>query len=271
MIFETHAHYDDDAFDGDREELLCGMQDAGIEAIVNIGANIESSKRTLALCREYSFIYGALGVHPSDVGELKEETFMWLSQAAKKHSLQNGGKIIAIGEIGLDYYWDKDTAVQENQRYWFEKQANLARELSLPMVVHSRDAAKDTLDMMKAMKAEEIGGIIHCYSYSVEQAKEYMKMGFYFGIGGVLTFSNAKKLREVVKYLPMDIMVLETDSPYLAPVPNRGKRNSSLNLPYVVKEIAAIKGMEEEEVIRITRENARKVYKIEERNRICQH
>ena len=260
MIFETHAHYDDDAFDTDRDELLCSMQESGIETIVNIGANIESCKSTLALCEKYSFVYGALGVHPSDADELNEDTFAWLKKTAKEKSYQNGGKIVAIGEIGLDYYWEKEADVQANQRYWFERQAELARELSLPMVVHSRDAAKDTLDMMKSMRAEEIGGIVHCYSYSVEQAKEYLKMGFLFGIGGVITFSNAKKLKEVVEYLPIDAIVLETDCPYLAPVPNRGKRNSSLNLPYIVKEIAAIKGLKEEDVIRITRENAKKVY-----------
>ena len=191
----------------------------------------------------------AAGIHPWDAekAELQEQMFSGIE---------------AIGEIGLDYYWDKESDVQANQRVWFERQAYLAKELSLPMVVHSRDAAKDTLDMMKAMKAEEIGGIVHCYSYSVEQAKEYLKMGFYFGIGGVITFSNAKKLKEVVEYLPMDTIVLETDCPYLAPVPNRGKRNSSLNLPYVVKEIASLKGLDEEEVIRITRENAKRVYQI---------
>lgn len=262
LIFETHAHYDDDAFDEDRDILLGSMQAAGIETIVNIGANIESCKSTLALCKKYPFIYGALGVHPSDAGELNEETFAWLRQAAESNSVQKGGKIVAIGEIGLDYYWDKEDDVQANQRYWFERQANLARELALPMVVHSRDAAKDTLDMMKALRAEEIGGIVHCYSYSVEQAKEYLKMGFCFGIGGVLTFSNAKKLKEVVEYLPIEAIVLETDCPYLAPVPNRGKRNSSLNLPYVAKEIAAVKGITEEEVIQITKENAKRVYKL---------
>lgn len=262
LIFETHAHYDDDAFDSDRDELLSGMQEAGVETIVNIGANIESCKSTLALCGKYPFVYGALGVHPSDAEELNEETFTWLKQAVESNSLKMGGKIVAVGEIGLDYYWDKEADVQANQRIWFERQANLARELSLPMVVHSRDAAKDTMDMMKVIHAEEIGGIVHCYSYSVEQAKEYLKMGFYFGVGGVLTFSNAKKLREVVEYLPMDAIVLETDCPYLAPVPNRGKRNSSLNLSYIAKEIAVVKGLDEEEVIRITRENAKRVYGI---------
>lgn len=262
LIFETHAHYDDEAFDSDRHELLSAMQAAGIETIVNIGADINSCKTTLSLCENYDFIYGALGVHPSDVEQLNEETGEWLFRTAGENSYQKGGKIVAIGEIGLDYYWDKEADVQANQRYWFERQAEMARELKLPMVVHSRDAAKDTLDMMKAMKAGEIGGIVHCYSYSAEQAREYLKMGFAFGIGGVLTFSNAKKLKEVVAYLPLDAIVLETDSPYLAPVPNRGKRNSSLNLPYVVSAIAEIKGIGEEEVIRITRENAMRVYRM---------
>lgn len=262
MIFETHAHYDDDAFDADREELLGSMEAAGIEFIVNIGASLESCKATLLLCEKYPFMYGALGVHPSDADELNEESFAWLKSEIQKNAYAGGGKIVAVGEIGLDYYWDKEEDVQANQRYWFERQIELARETYLPMVIHSRDAAKDTFDMMKALRTQEIGGIVHCYSYSKELAKEILKQGFVFGIGGVLTFSNAKKLKEVVEYLPMDAIVLETDCPYLAPVPNRGKRNSSLNLPYVAQEIAKIKGLDAEEVIRITRENALRVYKM---------
>lgn len=262
MIFETHAHYDDEAFDEDREELLSGMKASGIETIVNIAADLESCKSTLALCEKYPFIYGALGVHPSSVGELNSETFEWLRKTVRENSTQNGGKIIAIGEIGLDYYWEKEEAAKENQKKWFEQQIELARELKLPMVIHSRDAAKDTADMMNVLRTQEIGGIVHCYSYSKELAAEFLKMGFSFGIGGVITFSNAKKLKEVVEYLPMDAIVLETDCPYLAPVPNRGKRNSSLNLPYVVEEIAQIKGMDAERVIEITKENARRVYRM---------
>lgn len=260
MIFETHAHYDDEAFNADREELLLGMEAAGVETIVNIGADIASSKVTLRLCEKYPFIYGVLGVHPSNANELEEEAFAWLKETADKHSISNGGKIVAIGEIGLDYYWDKEADVQANQRYWFERQVELARQLALPIVIHSRDAAKDTFDMMKALRAEEIGGIVHCYSYSKELARDFLAMGFSFGIGGVLTFSNAKKLKEVVDFLPMEAIVLETDCPYLTPVPNRGKRNDSRNLFYVAQEIAAIKGIDVEKVIEITRENARRVY-----------
>lgn len=263
MIFETHAHYDDDAFAEDRNELLLHMEEGGIGTIVNIGADIESCKGTLRLCEEYSFVYGALGVHPSGVGELNQQTFGWLKETAGKNSIKNGGKIVAIGEIGLDYYWEKEEKAKENQRFWFEKQIELARELKLPMVIHSREAAKETFDIMKALHAEEIGGIIHCYSYSKELAQEYLQMGFFFGIGGVVTFSNARKLKEVVEYLPMESIVLETDSPYLAPVPNRGKRNSSLYLPYVAKEIATLKGIDVEEVIRITGKNAKTAYKLD--------
>lgn len=262
MIFETHAHYDDEAFDEDREELLSGMKAGGIETIVNIAADLKSCKSTLALCEKYPFIYGALGVHPSSAGELTDETFEWIRNTVQENAIQNGGKVVAIGEIGLDYYWEKEEAAKENQKKWFEKQIELARELELPMVIHSRDAAKDTADMMKALRTEEIGGIVHCYSYSKELAEEFLKMGFSFGIGGVVTFSNSKKLKEVVEYLPLDAIVLETDCPYLAPVPYRGKRNSSLNLPYVVQEIAQIKRMDAERVIEITRENARRVYRM---------
>ena len=169
---------------------------------------------------------------------------------------------MAIGEIGLDYYWEKDPKARANQQYWFRRQMNLAREKKLPIVIHSRDAAKDTLDIAKEEKLSEIGGVVHCFSYSVEMAREYLNMGMYLGIGGVLTYKNARVLKEVVDYAPMDRLVLETDSPYLTPVPNRGKRNSSQNLPYVVMAIAEIKGITTKEVEDITWENAVKMYRM---------
>jgi TatD DNase family protein len=165
-----------------------------------------------------------------------------------------------VGEIGLDYYWDGTP--RDVQKHWFEAQMELARQIKKPIVVHSREAAKDTLEVMKASRAEEIGGVIHCFSYSVEMARAYLNMGYYLGIGGVLTFNNAKKLKEVVAYAPMDRLVLETDCPYLAPVPFRGKRNSSLNLPLVVEELARIKGLSAEEVKHITNENAKRMYRL---------
>jgi len=252
MIFDTHAHYDDEAFDEDRDLLLQNLKSAGIESVINVGASIRSTKNTLELMGKYPFLYGAVGVHPSETEELNEPLMTWLEEAAKKP------KVVAIGEIGLDYHWEEPG--KEIQKHWFIRQLQLARKVSLPVVIHSRDAAKDTLDLMKDQKAGDMGGVIHCFSYGVELAREYLNMGFYLGIGGVVTFTNAKKLKEVVAYMPMDRILLETDCPYLAPVPNRGKRNSSLNLPYVVKAISELKGISEEEVIAVTDRNAKKLF-----------
>ncbi len=252
MIFDTHAHYDDEAFDEDREELLASLQSHGIEAVTNVGASIKTSENTIKLTEKYSYIYGAIGVHPNETGELNDEKLNWLKENASRN------KIVAIGEIGLDYYWEEPD--HETQKSWFVGQLNLAKEVKLPVIIHSRDAAKDTLDIMKAEHSQDVGGVIHCFSYGKEMAREYLNMGFYLGIGGVLTFKNARKLKEVVEYMPLDQLVLETDCPYLAPVPNRGKRNSSLNLPYVIDEISAIKGIFRDEVVEVTSRNAKKLY-----------
>lgn len=254
MIFDTHAHYDDDAFDEDREELLGSMQANGVGKIVNIGASLNSCKQTIELMQKYDFVYGAIGVHPNEVEELSEESFAQLKEWCKSE------KCVAVGEIGLDYYYDEPTP--EIQKKWFVRQLELARELGKPVVIHSRDAAKDTIDIMKEQHAEEIAGVVHCFSYTKETAKIMLDMGFYIGIGGVLTFKNGVKLKEAADFIPMDRIVLETDCPYLAPVPFRGKRNSSLYLPYVVSTLAEIKGISEEEVRRITWENAHRMYRI---------
>ena len=252
MIFESHAHYDDEVFDGDREELLASFREHGIDKVINVGASLDSCKITLQLTEQYPFMYGAMGVHPSETGELDEDSFRWLREQCA------ADKVVAVGEIGLDYHW-KEPEIHI-QKKWFERQLELAREVSLPVIIHSREAARDTLDMMQALRADEIGGVVHCYSYSKEIAREYLQMDYYFGIGGVITFPNAKKLKEAVEYIPMEKILLETDSPYLAPEPNRGKRNSSLNLPYVAREIAAIKGIPYEDVVRITKENAERLF-----------
>lgn len=247
MIFESHAHYDDDAFDEDRESLLGSLQQQGIEYVINVGASLASTARAISLAADYDFIYAAAGVHPSDTDELNEENFTWLKDQCKKD------KVVAVGEIGLDYHYpDTNKPIQQK---WFARQLWLANEVHLPVIIHSRDAAKDTLDIMKGEAPVEKGGVIHCYSYTKELARDFLNMGYYFGIGGVLTFKNAKKLREAVEYIPMDRLLIETDSPYLAPEPYRGKRNCSLYLPYVVDALAEIKGLTPEEVITITREN----------------
>ncbi len=253
-IIDTHAHYDDEQFDKDREKLLTILPEVGIELVVNVGASIESSKTTIALTKKYPHVYGAVGVHPSNTEELNEENFQWLSQAARQE------KIVAVGEIGLDYYYDEPD--RQIQKKWFERQIELAENMGLPIIIHSREAARDTYEIMKANHCENIGGVVHCFSYSVEMAKLFLDMGFYLGLGGVVTFKNAKTVKEVASYVPLDRIVLETDCPYLSPVPYRGKRNSSMNLPYVIETIAQIKEITEEEVRRATNENARKLYRL---------
>lgn len=256
MIFETHGHYDDERFDEDRDELLKECERQGIKFIMNIGSDMKSSRATVELANQYSHVYGAVGVHPSEVKDMTDKDIEALYQMAV-----NNKKIKAIGEIGLDYYYE-DNPPKDIQAYWFQKQIALAEELSLPVVIHSRDAANDTMNIIKEMKTEKIGGVIHCYSYSTEQAKEYVKMGFYIGIGGVVTFQNSKKLKEVVKEIPLERLVLETDAPYLTPVPYRGKRNSALYIPYIAEEIARIKDVPVESVYDVTFENAAKLYRI---------
>lgn len=254
MIFETHAHYDDGAFDNDRHELLSTLHEHNIEAVVNICASVRSLDTTPALMEKYPNVYGAIGIHPDEIGDITLE--VW----EKIEKLCDLEKTVAVGEIGLDYYWDKEN--HKTQITWFERQMDLAREKNLPIVIHTRDAAADTLNTVKSNNAGEIGGIVHCFSYGKELAREYLNMGFYLGIGGVVTFNNAKKLKEVVEYAPLSQIVLETDSPYLSPVPFRGKRNSSRNIPYIVDAIAALKGISAEEVIDVTNANAKRVFRL---------
>ena len=252
-IIDTHAHYDDEKFDEDRDELLTSLSSHNIGIVINSGASMKGVRDTIALTEKYDFVYGSAGIHPNEVSELEnEEAYEELKELALKD------KIVAVGEIGLDYYWDEPD--REVQKKHFERQLELAREIKKPVIIHSRDAAADTLDIMKSLHAEEMGGTIHCFSYGEEMAREYLNMGFYLGIGGVITFKNSRKLKEVVEYMPLDRILLETDCPYLSPEPNRGKRNSSLNLPYVVEKIAEIKNISEEEVIQATCDNARRVY-----------
>ena len=282
MIFDSHAHYDDKAFDEDRDELLegfgsgdepvcSGETESGdetgsglhnaertgvIAAVVNVASDITSSRNSIELAARYPFIYAAIGVHPSDVDCLDEDTFKWLRDHCHDE------KVVAIGEIGLDYYWEKDPGRKKNQRYWFKRQLELARAESMPVIIHSREAAEETYDILAEYMDGSFPVVVHCYSYSREMAERFLALGCYFGIGGVLTFKKAKKLKETAAFLPDDRILLETDCPYLAPEPNRGKRNDSRNLKYVVKELSSIRGVSESAIEEITWENAQKFYKI---------
>lgn len=283
-IFDTHAHYDDAIYDTDRELLINGFPEQGVGAVTNIGTNFRTSEITAQLTRQYENVYGVVGIYPSEVDELEEGEYSagmnqdicdpadsnHFDNNRNKRGLEYLGrlvqeyeKVIAIGEIGLDYHYD-DTD-RPLQKKWFIKQMELARTLHVPIVVHSRDAAKDTVDIMRQCDAGDIGGVIHCYSYTKELARDFLDMGFYFGIGGVLTFKNSRKLKEAVAYIPMEHIVLETDSPYLTPEPYRGRRNTSANLPYVAQAIADIKGIRVDEVYEATWNNAHRLYRIKER------
>lgn len=253
MIFDTHAHYDDEQFDGDRDELLKSMPDLGVGTIVDVSATYESCEKVLALAGKYPHVYAAIGVHPDEVGELNEDKIQHMKE------LCCNKKVVAVGEIGLDYYWDNEP--HEVQQKWFIRQLELAGEVKKPVIIHSREAAADTMYIMKNY-AQGLGGVIHCYSYSREMAEEYVKMGFYIGIGGVVTFKNAKKLKDVATAIPIEKIVLETDCPYMAPEPYRGKRNQSSYIQYVAEKIAELKEMSPEEVIAVTEKNARDLYGI---------
>lgn len=252
MIFDSHAHYDDKQFEEDREEVLLHLKDAGVEKVVNINNGWDDMDHVISLTERYPFLYGTAGVHPCKISDLNEE------RMEKLHQYCRLKKIVAVGEIGLDYYWMTDP--KEVQKKWFVRQLQMAKEENLPVVIHSRDAAQDTFDIMKKEHAGTTGGVIHCYSGSFEMAKEYVKLGYYIGIGGVVTFKNAKTLKKVARDIPLEKIVVETDCPYLAPVPHRGKRNSSAFLPFVIQEIASLRGITAEEVESVTYDNACRLY-----------
>ncbi|MBR6255963.1 MAG: TatD family hydrolase [Lachnospiraceae bacterium] len=251
-IFDTHVHYDDDAFDEDRDELIRSLPSQGVALAVDVGASMDSCKKALKLAHGYDHIYCALGVHPEEVYGLDEEGRQWL-----KDNLDDE-KCVALGEIGLDYHWKDVTP--EDQKEAFIWQLKLAVEKDKPVIIHSREAARDTADILK--EYHNGCGIIHCFSYSKEMALEFLDMGYYIGIGGVLTYKNAKKLVEAAEAVPMERIVLETDGPYLSPDPLRGKRNVSQNISYVITRLAQIKGISEEEVREYAWVNAHKVYRL---------
>lgn len=259
LIFDTHTHYDDAQFDEDREELLGSLAGSGIGDVVDVGAGLKSTARALALAEKYPFIHAAVGVHPTETVELTEEDFSWLAGQLEKE------KVVAVGEIGLDYHWD---CPRDIQKYWFERQLWLAVEKDFPVIIHSRDAAADTLAIIQRVYRgaqglkRQLKGVVHCFSYGKEMAREYVGMGFFLGIGGVVTFKNARRTKEVVQETALGQLVLETDCPYLSPEPHRGERNSSLYLPFVAEEIARLKGITAQEVIRVTAENARRLYRL---------
>ena len=253
MLFDTHVHYDDEAFDPDRREVLAGLPQKGVGLVVDPGCTLTSSEKAVALAAEFPHVYAAVGLHPENCHDFQPEQIEHLRQLARRE------KVVAIGEIGLDYYWE-DNPPRAFQQTVFRKQLALAAELDLPVIVHDREAHGDCLAIIKEFPT--VTGVFHCFSGSPEMAEELLKRGWYLGFDGPITYKNAKRAPEVAAITPLDRMVVETDAPYMAPVPMRGKRNDSRYLPYVIEKLAEWKGVTAEEMTRATWENGRRLFRI---------
>lgn len=256
MLFDSHAHYHDERYDNDRHEALMKAYADGVGHILAASTDIASSRQNVELAGKYDFVYTAVGIHPHDAAGADESSMAVLAEMVLQCP-----KVVAIGEIGLDYFYDNSP--REVQKNWFARQINLARELKKPVIVHDRDAHEDTMHILVSEKAKETGGVLHCYSGSAEMAKEVLKNNFYISFGGAITFKNAKRAIEVVRYVPEDRLLIETDCPYLTPEPYRGKRNESGYVKLVAEKIAQIKNIGLDEVIAKTEENAKRLFNIQ--------
>lgn len=254
MLIDSHAHLDDERFDGDRDILIKSLKSNKLELVINIGADFQSSINSIELAKQYDNIYASIGVHPHSASEVTEETLDKFREMAKEE------KVVAIGEIGLDYYYDNSP--RDLQRKWFREQLKLAKELDLPVIIHSRDATQETFDIIKEAQDGSLRGVLHCFSGSVEVAMEYIKLGFYISIGGPVTFKNARVVKEVAEAVPLDKLLIETDCPYLTPEPYRGKRNEPMFVKYVAQKIAEIKDINFEELAKATNKNTKELFRI---------
>ncbi len=254
MLFDSHAHYDDKRFEHDLPETISRAIDSGVEYILTASSDIASSVENISLTQKYDILYAAVGVHPHNAADINNSIISALADFASYP------KVVAIGEIGLDYFYDNSP--REAQKVWFAKQISIARNVKLPIIVHDREAHEDTLNILKSEDAREVGGVLHCYSGSVEMAKQILDMGIMISIAGSVTFRNAKKISEVVKYVPDDMLLIETDSPYLTPEPYRGKRNESAYVKLVAEIIAEIKGRSLDYIAEITTSNAKRLFGI---------
>ncbi|MDP4143577.1 MAG: TatD family hydrolase [Bacillota bacterium] len=254
MIFDSHAHYDDESFNEDREQVIAELRENAIVGVLNCGASLEGARTSVEFADKYDFFYAAVGIHPEYANIVDNKVIDELRQLA------SNPKVKAIGEIGLDYYYE-DGPDKETQKKAFKMQMNLARELKLPVVIHDRDAHGDTLEILK--EYSDVKGVVHCFSGSVEFARECLKLGYYLGFTGVVTFKNAKRVLEVVEEVPLDRMLVETDCPYMAPTPFRGKRNRSEYIEYIIEKIADIKSILPVNVKEQTIENTRRLLNIE--------
>ena len=259
-FLDSHAHLDDVAFEEDREQIISEIRKAGVVKVISAGYSLEGSKKAIELSKKYDFIHATCGISPNDIPQTEEELWKMVDEIEKL--AKENDKVLAIGEIGLDYYWEKDEKMRKLQRKAFIEQINMANRLNLPIVIHTREAVMDTLSILKENSVKN-KGIFHCCPLNRELVKEGLKLGFYISFAGPITFKNSKNADEIIDMIPNDRMLIETDSPYLSPEPLRGRRNDPRNVKYIAKKIAAVKGISEEEVSRITYENVRRIYKID--------
>jgi len=258
-FFDSHSHYNDEKFNQDREQLIEDTYNDGVTKFVCAGYNIPSSLASLEMSKKYEYIYSICGISPNDIPQSEQELWKNVEEISKIIKENNHKKLVAIGEIGLDYYWNKDN--KELQKQLFIKQIELANELELPIVIHSRDASVDTIEILK-MHPVNKNGIFHCCQLNKEMIRQALELGYYISFAGPITFKNAKSAEECVKMVPMDRILIETDSPYLSPEPHRGKRNDSRNVKFVAQKIAEFKGLSVDDVAKITYENAIKIFEI---------
>lgn len=258
-FFDSHSHYNDEKFNEDREQIIKETYEAGITKFVCAGYNIESSLFSLEISKKYEFIYSICGISPNDIPQSEQQLWKDIAEISKIVKENKSKKLVAIGEIGLDYYWNKEN--KELQKQAFIKQIELANELELPIVIHSRDASVDTIDIIRNNKVKK-AGIFHCCQLNQELVRQALELGYYISFAGPITFKNSKNAPEIIKMVPMDRILIETDSPYLSPEPNRGKRNDCRNVRYVAQKIADVKGLTVEEVAQKTYENAIRIFKI---------
>ena len=254
MLIDSHVHLDDKRYDGDRDRLIKSLRDDGLELVINIGADLQTSIASVSLAEKYDQVYAVVGVHPHSAKEVDESTLEILKSFASRE------KVVAIGEIGLDFHYDNSP--RDLQRKWFKKQLELAKQVDLPVVIHSREATQETFEIIKQAQDGSLRGVLHCYSDSVEIALEYIKLGFYISLGGPVTFNNARVPKEVAKAVPLDRLLIETDSPYLTPSPNRGKRNEPAYVRFVAAEIAELRDISFDELVKATNRNTKDLFQI---------
>ena len=260
-LFDSHAHLDDEKFNEDREELILEIKKAGITKFISAGYSLEGSIRAIELSKKYDFIYPTSGISPNDIPQTEEE--LWKNLGKIEELIKENSKIVAVGEIGLDYYWEKEN--KEIQKLAFIEQIKIANKYDLPIVIHTREAVMDTLEILKENPVNK-KGIFHCCPLNRELVKEALKLGFYISFAGPITFKNSKNANEIIKLIPLDRILIETDSPYLSPEPNRGRRNDSRNVKYIAQKIAEVKGISLEEVAKATYQNAANLFNIKEKN-----